>query len=392
MSALQGWKIVELAERVTGEYTGKLLADFGAEVIKVERPGGSPTRAMGPFAGDHAGPEQSALFAYLNTNKKSVVLDLSQEQDIVTLHRLLSMADAVIDDHDAAWAEAIGLSPERLAAEHPALVACAITPFGQGAPADWQQARPLNVMNAGGWAYHTPSESDGSKPPLKGAGRFMSDYEAGIDAALCVVSSLYRKHQCGKGQYIDISEVEVQLSRTDCVLGRMLAGEVEPGPEHGKYDMGGPGTSFACKDGQVYLIMTTAKHWSGLCTLMGEPEWTTAFPADWLEYGCTAERVADFRAGFAQWVLGEDKDVVSEAAQKLGVPIVPVNTAADLHRSVQYVHRGYFQSLHHPVLGDALYPTAPYKLSATPVQLTSPAPLLGQDSAAVLTAAQTEGA
>lgn len=384
MTALTGWKIVELAERVSGEYTGKLLADFGAELIKVERPGGSPTRAMGPFAGGHGDAPHSALFAYLNTNKKSVVLDLDQDADRALLDRLLASADAVIDDHDEAWGAERGLSPEQLHARFPALVHCLLTPFGRGAPAQWQNARPINVMNAGGWAYHTPSESDGSKPPLKGAGRFMPDYEAGIDAALCVVSALYRKHRTGKGQCIDLSEMEVQLSRTDCVLGRLLAGEVEPGPERTKYDMGGPGTSFACKDGQVYLIMTTAKHWAGLCQLMGEPEWTKDFPADWLEYGCTPERVASFRAGFAQWVLHEEKDAVSEAAQKLGMPIVPVNTAADLHRSVQYVHRGYFQSLHHPVLGDALYPTVPYQLSASPVKLVSPAPQPGQDNDTVL--------
>ncbi|HUE35551.1 MAG TPA: CoA transferase, partial [Mycobacterium sp.] len=104
MSALTGIRVVELAESVAGEYCGKLLADFGAEVIKVEAPGrGSPTRAMAPIV--RAGCEGSALFAYLNTNKRSVVLDTTSAADLERLHRLIGSADAVIDDHAMAWAE-----------------------------------------------------------------------------------------------------------------------------------------------------------------------------------------------------------------------------------------------------------------------------------------------
>ncbi|RJF91248.1 CaiB/BaiF CoA transferase family protein [Sphingomonas cavernae] len=369
MTALIGLKIVEIAERVAGEYASKLLADFGAEVIKIERPGGAPTRVMGPFVRG-----ESTLFKYLHTNKKSVVLDLEQATDRAVLDRLLAKADALIDDHAPIWAEAHGLNREQVAARHAHLVHCAITPFGQEAPAEWQIARPLNVMNAGGWGYHTPSETPADKPPLKGAGRFMSDYEAGLEAALCVAASLWRKRQTGKGQFIDISEIAVQLSRADCVLGRILAGEADAGPERARYDMGGPGATFACKDGHVFLVMTTRAHWTGLCQLMGNPDWTTAFPADWLEFHCTADRVAEFRAGFTGWIVTQEKDAVAEAAQKLGVALVQVNTAADLPDNPQYRHRGYFQTLE-----GVAHPTVPYRMSASPVRLASPAPVLGAD-------------
>ncbi len=254
MTALAGLVIVETAERVTGEFAARLLADFGAEVIKVEAPGGAPTRAMGPF---HEG--QSTLFRYLNSNKKSVLLDLDAPQDRALLDRLLARADALIDDHGPDWAAEHGLA----LGSQPDIVHCAITPFGQDAPPHWQVARPINVMNAGGWAWHTPSESAPDRPPLMGAGRFMSDYEAGLEAALCTAASLLRKRRTGMGQAIDISEVAVQLSRADCVLGRMLAGDAEPGPERTRYDMGGPGAAFACADGHVYLLMTTRAHWRG---------------------------------------------------------------------------------------------------------------------------------
>lgn len=372
--ALAGLTIIEIAERMSGEYSAKLLADLGAEVIKVERPGGAPTRAMGPFKGG-----ESALFAYLNTNKKSVVLDLDQPEDRATLDRLLSQAHALIDDHDEAWGESHALSQNAVAAAHPALVHTVVTPFGQGAPAEWQKSRPVNVINAGGWAYHSPSETPPDKPPLKGAGRFLSDYEAGIDAAMCTMASLLRLRRTGEGQFIDVSEVEVQLNRIDCVLDRMLAGDVDPSNERTAYDMGGPGTSFACADGHVFLFMTTRQHWKALCELMGNPEWTQDFREDWLEFDCTAPNVAQFRKNFEGWIALQQKLPITEAAQKSGVAMVPVNTAADLPRHEQFIHREFFQKAEHPAFGEVAYPGACYRMSATPVQVRTPAPALGAD-------------
>lgn len=372
--ALAGLTIIETAERVSGEYTAKLLADLGAEVIKVERPGGAPTRAMGPFRNG-----ESALFAYLNANKKSVVLDLDQPQDRALLDRLLSRAHGLVDDHDEMWCEPRGLSQAAIAAACPALVHTVVTPFGQGAPAEWQKCRPVNVINAGGWAYHSPSETPNHKPPLKGAGRFLSDYEAGIDAALCTLASMLRLRRTGQGQFVDVSEVEVQLNRIDCVLDRMLAGEADPSSERTAYDMGGPGTSFACRDGHVFLLMTTRHHWKALCELMGHPDWTTGFREDWLEFDCTPPNVAEFRKHFERWIALQEKLPITEAAQKAGVAMVPVNTAADLPRHEQFIHRGFFQQAGHPAFGEVSYPGASYRMSATPVQVRTPAPALGAD-------------
>lgn len=373
-SALAGVTVIETAERVGGEYTAKLLADLGAEVIKIEPPSGAPTRAMGPFK--HG---ESTLFAYLNANKKSVVLDLDQASDRALLSRMLDRAHALIDDHDATWCERVGLSHSQVAKAHPKLVHTMITPFGQGAPAEWQRSRPINVIAAGGWAYHSPSETAHEKPPLKGAGRFLSSYEAGIDAALCTLASLLRLRRTDEGQFVDVSEVEVQLNRIDGVLGRMLAGEANPTEERTAYDMGGPGTSFACRDGHVFLFMTTHQHWKALCDLMGNPQWAAAFREDWLEFDCTSPNVARFRQNFSAWIAGQEKLPITEAALKAGVAMVPVNTAADLPRHEQFIHRGFFQEAEHPVFGKVAYPGASYRMSATPVSIRGPAPALGAD-------------
>jgi crotonobetainyl-CoA:carnitine CoA-transferase CaiB-like acyl-CoA transferase len=367
MNALAGITIIEIAERVAGEKAGKLLSDFGAEVIKVERPGGAPTRAMGPHKDG-----QSTVFGFFNTNKKSVVLDLADSSDRATLDKLLARAHALIDDHDEAWGEARSLTSSAVAAAHPHLVHCVITPFGQGAPAEWQKAQPINVINAGGWAYHSPSEATPEAPPLKGAGRFLPDHESGIEAAMCVLASLHRQRRTNSGQFIDISEVEVQLNRIDGVLDRLLAGEVEPSTERTAYDMGGPATCFAAKDGHVYLFMTTKAHWKALSALMGDPQWVSEFEPDWLEFHCTKERVDQFRRNFRPWIALQEKLAITESAQKAGLAMVPINTAADLPRHEQFIHRGFFQQL------DGLaYPTVPYRMSGSPVQVISPAPALG---------------
>jgi crotonobetainyl-CoA:carnitine CoA-transferase CaiB-like acyl-CoA transferase len=368
MSALTGIRVVELAESVAGEYCGKLLADFGAEVIKVEAPGcGSATRAMAPILADDAGPEGSALFAYLNTNKQSVVVDDER------LHRLIATADAVIEDRATNRSE-----------RHPNVVFCSITPFGRGAPAEFENAKSINVFHASGWGYHTPSHADTGKAPLQGPGRFLTDYEAGLDAALCVASSLFGRLHTGQGEFIDISEHAVLVSRADSILGRFITGEVAPDGTRSDYDQAGPAAFFACADGFVYLYMTSRTHWLGVKSLMGHPEWLDAFDDDWLEFSVTSEKVAAFRRGFAAWVRDQAKESAADQAQRLGVPLVPVNEAADLRRSPQYRHRGFFQAVSHPVLGGAAYPTVPYRLSASPAEIVTPAPTLGQHTAPVL--------
>jgi crotonobetainyl-CoA:carnitine CoA-transferase CaiB-like acyl-CoA transferase len=377
MSALTGIRVVELAGSVAGEYCGKLLADFGADVIKIEAPGcGSPTRAMAPILGDGVGCESSALFAYLNTNKVSVVLDGAAAE---RLDDIIGTADAVIDD-GTSWASSAWAG----AARHPGVVFCSITPFGQLADAEFSNAKSINVFHASGWGFHTPSHADPADPPLQGPGRFLPDYEAGLEAALCVASALFRRLHTGEGDVIDVSQHAVLVSRSDCIVGRFIAGEVPAEGERSDFDQQGPASFFACVDGFVYLYMTSRAHWLGVKALLEHPGWLDDFDDDWLEFSVTQEKVAAFQQGFAAWVKGLAKAAAAEQAQRLGVPLVPVNDAPDLHESAQYRHRGFFQDVHHPALGTAAYPTVPYSLSASPAEIASAAPALGQHTTLVL--------
>ncbi|HMK87064.1 MAG TPA: CoA transferase, partial [Steroidobacteraceae bacterium] len=190
MSALSKLRILELSSGVAAEYCGKLLADFAARIIKVEPPGtGAATRAQGPFAAGCEFPERSGLFAYLNTNKHSVSLDLASPAGQQALRKLLGSADVIIDDHPRGYLEGLELGPENLGSRHPALIVCSITPFGYDAPSTRQIARSLNVFHSS-WGYHSPCHADPAKPPLTGAGRFLPDYESGLSAALAIAAAL----------------------------------------------------------------------------------------------------------------------------------------------------------------------------------------------------------
>ena len=391
-AALAGLRVLELAEGVAGEYCGKLLADFGATVIKLEKPGcGSPTRDLGPFAPGAAAPEGSGLFAYLNTNKRSVALDVTSTSGLAALGDMLKRVDVVVDDHPAGWLETAGLAPASISATHPSLVLCSITAFGQSPPEDRRHAEDLTVIHSSGWGYHTPSAAAAELPPLKGPGRFLPSYEAALDAAMCIVAAVCEREQSGLGRFIDISQQAVLASRVDYVLGQMVAGELPVGAERTAFDLGGPAGMFPCREGYAYIWMSTPTHWAALRQLLGDPPWMASFPERWLERECTPERVAQCRRHIAQWLATQDKHEAAAAAQELGLTLVAVNNARDLLASSQYRFRHFFARLEHPVIGSALYPTVPYKLSATPATLHSPAPLLGQHTRAEPGAARGSG-
>ncbi len=384
MSALSDLRVLELSSGVAAEYCGKLLADFGARVIKVEAPTtGAKSRAMGPFATGGAACERSGLFAYLNTNKQSVVVDPATPDGPEALRSLIRTVDVIIDDHPKGWLEGLGIGPATCSSQQPALIVCSITPFGYEAPAALQIARSINVLHSS-WGYHSPCAADPAKPPLSGVGRFLPDYESGLVAALALAAAAYWRESSGRGQFIDVSQQASMSSLVDYVLGQMVAGTMEVSDRRQAYDLGGPATFFQCRDGYVYLWMSEPGHWDGMSTLMGDPAWMREYPARWLELHITPERIDRCRMEIARWMKDQNKSDVASRAQKLGVPLVPVNTMEDVFRSSQLEFRKFFTQIEHPSLGKLHYPTVPYRLSATPARIDKPAPLLGQHTDEVM--------
>jgi len=399
MRALQNIRVLELAESVAGEYCGKLLGDFGARIIKVEAPGkGSPTRYQSPFSQTGAKPENSGLFAYLNTNKQSAAIDLDSTEGRETLDKLLQHVDVLIDDHEPQWLANSGLDAPAIREKYPELIHCSITPFGLNPPAGRVHATDLTIFHSSGWGYHTPSAAEADRPPLKGAGRFLPSYESGLEAAMCIMAALCDKQVSGSGRSlnngrrlnsgrcIDVSMQEVLASRVDYVLAQMVAGDLPVGNDRTAFDLGGPAGIFACRDGYAYIWMSAPAHWDALRELLDDTDWMDEFPEHWLERECTPERVSICRHHIATWLKTQDKHEAAAAAQKLGLTLVAVQNGKDLQASEQYLHRGFFSEVDHPVLGSALYPTVPYKMSETPANIVTPAPLLGEHTEEVLDA------
>ncbi len=385
MNALSSYRVLELAEGVGGEYCGKLLADFGAEVIKIERPGvGSPTRRLGPFAMKGESIEHSGLFGYLNTNKRSVALDLTTTAGRDALMQLFAAVDIVIDDHAPGWLANVGLDPLQIDDKWPSLVLCSITAYGQNPPAERKHAEDLTVFHSSGWGFHTPGVGFEDMPPLKGPGRFFSHYEAALEAAMVITGSLYDRESDGRGRFIDVSMHEVMVSRADYVVAQFVAGEMDVTDWRGGFDMHGPGGIFPCMDGFIYVFMATPDQWAAYRKMIGDPEWARDLPPDWLMKGLTPERIELTRHGLRTWLAGRNKVDAAHEAQELGITLVPVNTPVEVMASPQYRHRQYFVDVTHPVLGTLKYPSVPYRLSETPAAITAPAPLLGQDSARYL--------
>jgi crotonobetainyl-CoA:carnitine CoA-transferase CaiB-like acyl-CoA transferase len=382
--ALSNLRILELAGGVAGEYCGKLLADFGAEVIKIEPLDGSETRRKAPFADSVQARESSGLFAYLNTNKRSVTLDLANARGKEVLQRLLAQVDVVIDDHAPGYLESLGIDPVRCGADESGLTVCCITPFGYDAPADMHKAYSLNVFHSSGWGYHSPSSPDAGTPPLQGAGRFLVDYESGLSAGIALMAALYWREDSRRGQFIDVSQQESMASLSDYVLAQMVAGSMDVSNRHTAFDLGGPATFFRCLDGYVYLFISEPGHWNGLSTLMGDPPWMKEFPDRWLELHLTPERIQSCRTHIAEWMKDQERMDVVARAQKLGIALASVNTVADIFESSQMQFRKFFAEVEHPVLKRRHYPTVPYRLSATPANIESAAPLLGQHTEQVL--------
>src|SRR5262245_53060429 len=180
--ALAGLQVLECGEMVAAAYATKLLADLGADVIKIEPPAGDPARQYGPFPGGTANPERSGLYLYLNTNKRSVALDLGRPQGRALLDRLAARADLLVHNFPPPVMDAIGITYDALAAHNPRLVMTSITPFGlRGPRRDWQ-ATDLTLWNAGGIAYLNGSPEAEDLPPLAAFGH-QSQYQGAINGA-----------------------------------------------------------------------------------------------------------------------------------------------------------------------------------------------------------------
>ena len=367
-------KVVELCSLVAGPYCGKLFADFGADVIKVEPPEGDEARSRGPYPGDTPDPERSGLFLYLNTNKRGVTLDLATSEGAGRFRELVAGADLLIEDRPPGELDRLGLGYKALSELNPSLIVVSVTPFGQTGPYRDYKAHYLNTFHASGQGYLLPMNSpDRDRAPVKGA-RYLGEYDAGLTAAIAALGALYWRGAGGSGQHIDISKQHAMMHLEKSQLRRYVDAGESP-------DRTGMGrlleTLVRGKDGlYVVIILSSEIQWRGLFEAMGRPAWGAAPPFD-TQAGRSAH-YPQLRARLQAWADDYTAEEIFHKIQACRSACAPVYEAAQFLASPQVAARDFLVEVDHPVAGRLSYPGRPYQFSNLPQRPAGPAPLLGQ--------------
>jgi CoA:oxalate CoA-transferase len=377
--ALSHLKVLELCNLVCGPYCTKLLADLGAEVIKIEQPGvGDKARQRGPFPNDIPHPEQSGLFLYLNTNKSSITLDIKTSKGRDILKQLIKQADIFVEDNPPRILKELGLTYQKLEKINPHLVMTSITPFGQAGPYRDYKAHEMNLYHAGGEGYLLPIQSpDLTREPVK-AGGLVGDCICGLSSAIATLAAAYSMKETGAGQYIDVSKQDALMSMVQLdiamyvnngiVRNRLRRPILTPIP-------------IECQDGYIMISVLSDREWRDLVKLMGNPQWAQDERFNkWLNRHLYADEI---NPRIQEWVKPQKKEELFHKLQANAIAGVPVNTSEDLIKSPQLEARGFFAEAKHPSAGKLKYPTVPYKFSKAPAKIERAAPLLGQHNEAI---------
>jgi crotonobetainyl-CoA:carnitine CoA-transferase CaiB-like acyl-CoA transferase len=378
--ALSDLKIIEVGEMVSAPYCGKLLADLGADVIKVERPKvGDRARTRGPFPKDDPHPEKSGLFLYLNTNKRGITLDLAQAEGMELLDRLAADADVLIHNVMPSDMDRVGLTYDRMKRANPNLIMTSITPFGLSGPNRNWRAEDLTVWCAGGvCVLNGGGQEHADLPPLKTFGQ-QSGYQAGVHAAVPTLAAAFARLNGEAGQHIEVSGQEAIISQLEMTFEywpymKMIATRLGQKPIQ-------PVETMQCKDGYIYLCCIEEHQWRGFVEIMGSPEW--AGEEIFKDRLTRAQNWDVLKVFLEEWVSQQTVLDLYRKAQAKRVPFAPVSTMGDLLSNEHLKSRGFFVEITHPVAGTHKYPGAPLKYHRTPWQLRTPAPTLGQHNAEV---------
>jgi len=390
---LDGYRILDLTGE-PGFLAGKLLADLGADVIKVEPPTGDPARRRGPFVGDRADPERSILWLALNTSKRGITLDLTKARGREIFLSLSRNADAVIESAGPVGPDSLGahgLAYETLHATNPKLVVCSMSPFGQTGPLSGYRGSDLTAVAMGGNMYPTGNPE---RAPVR-CSMPVAYYHGGIEAAVGVVFALWGREDLGEGQLVDVSLQEVMLmpnmtSPTQFPLTGFKGGRVGGGFRGGRaffHEL------WPCKDGYVsFALRGGPARIPGIIAMVKYMDENGMAPAslkarDWSKYNhnlITQPEVDEIEAALAAFFRSKTMSDLFAAACDRNLMLAPANTAREILASRQLASREFFVQLDDPGRGITLtYPGAFAKTSLGGVGIRRPAPRLGEHNAAV---------
>ena len=384
--ALAGLKVLDLSRVLAGPWAGQMLADLGADVVKVERPEvGDDTRAWGPpYLQDADGRDTSeaAYFLSANRNKRSITIDFTQAAGQQQVRELVAEADVLIENFKVGGLAAYGLDYASLQQLNPRLIYCSITGFGQTGPYAKRAGYDFMIQAMGGLMSVTGKAADEEGGGPVKVGVALTDILTGLYASNAVLAALAERERSGQGQYIDLALLDVQVACLGNQALNYLTTGVPPQRLGNAHPNIVPYQDFPTADGDFILTVGNDGQFRRFCEVAGHPEWASD-----ARFASNAQRVAHraelvplirqatvFRTT-AEWII---------ALEQAGVPCGPINDLAQVFDDAQIKARGVQISLPHALSGEVKLVANPIRLSRTPVEYRSAPPLLGEHSAEVL--------
>ncbi|WP_425055367.1 CaiB/BaiF CoA transferase family protein [Pseudomonas abyssi] len=386
MSALSNLRVLDLSRVLAGPWAGQMLADLGADVVKVERPGaGDDTRAWGPpYLRDADGRDTSeaAYFLSANRNKRSITIDFTLPEGQQQVRELVQRADVLIENFKVGGLAAYGLDYQSLQTLNPRLIYCSVTGFGQHGPYAKRAGYDFMIQAMGGLMSIT-GKADGEEGagPVK-VGVALTDILTGLYASNAILAALAERERSGQGQFIDLALLDVQIACLGNQALNYLTTGVPPKRLGNAHPNIVPYQDFPTADGDFILTVGNDGQFRKFCEVAGHPEWATdpRFASNSARVASRAEliplirQVTVFRTT-AEWIA---------ALEQAGVPCGPINDLDQVFADPQVQARGTRIRMAHPLAGEVDLVANPIRLSRTPVDYRRPPPLLGEHNREVL--------
>ena len=374
---LSGINVLDLADE-KASFSTKLLADMGARVIKVERPGGDPSRWTGPFWGGSPHRERSLSFCYHNTNKLGITLDLELDAGKNLFLELIKRSDVLVESFSPGYLTKIGIDFKALSKINPGLILASITGFGQNGPRRGNKSCDLVAAASGGQMFVSGSPS---KPPLKAFGD-QAKYTASLFAAFGILLALRKRNKSGKGEHLDISLQESVASTLEHVMIRYFNEQIIAKRQGGLH-WNNLFCIMPCKDGHIH--MTLFENWETLVEwLDSEGMAGNLKDEEWSDQEYRLKNIDHVISVLRRWTKTHTKSELFELGQLMRFPWAPVHSPKDVALSNHLKERGFFVDLNHSEVGVSFrYPGPFCKSSSSSPDAWKRAPLVGEDNVLV---------